>query len=89
MLDHGQIGEEIEVVDDGGNVTANQRIRFTDRHTVDLDATVVGPVGTDQTAQHGRLSRTIASGQCHSFASRDFEIETIHDHHRPEGLRQP
>ena len=70
VLDHAQVGEEVEVVDHGGHVAADLRRGLRHRVTAHLDRAVVGTVGADQAAQQGRLAGSVAPGQRDGLAAR-------------------
>ena len=88
VLDDGQVGEEVEVVDHGGQVAADLGVRFAHPHTVQLDAARVGAVGTHEAAQDRGLAGAVAAGQRHRLAGEDLEVEVVDHHDGPEDLAE-
>ena len=68
VLDYSQVGEEVEVVDDGGKISTHLRVRLGELVAADLDAAFVGAVGTHEAAENGRLAGAVASHECDCFA---------------------
>ena len=88
MLHDGQVGEKIEIVNDGGHVAADFRAGFLHLHTQHLDGTFIGPIGPDQAPQHRRLARAVAPGERDGLPRGHLEVEAFHNGRGPVGLLQ-
>src|SRR5674476_874327 len=88
VLNDRQVGEEVEVVDDGGEVATYGWVRLPQPVPADLDRAAVGLVRADDAAQDRRLAGTVAARQRDRVTLPDLEVEVGDDRVRPVRLRE-
>jgi hypothetical protein len=91
VLDHAEIGHEVELLVDHPDAEPFGRLRPVDRHrcAVDLDRSAVGNVRAGEDLHQRRLAGTVFTDQREHFTGADLERHAVERAHAGERLLDP